>query len=335
MANDEREQTLNQLLYEMDGFNNNEDILVLSATNRKDVLDQALLRPGRFDRIIKVPLPDKYSRVKIIEYYIQNKNTEKGLDITSLAELTDGYSGAQLKNLINEAAIMAAKQGRNIILEKDIFQSFEKSIVGLVKQNNDVSLNTRTRVAIHESGHALLALQFPQYFELQKVSIQATYNGAGGYTIFNEKTEIKEGGLYTKDILKKRLIVTLGGKAAETVYYGKSYVSLGAVEDLKQANRLARRMIGNFGMGNRLEVFFNENSNVDNPFSESSVSGGDKYSEYTKCISDKESYYLVIDAYNEAKRILYENKDKLIIMSDLLLHQTVINKKDIDGMFSM
>ena len=333
MANDEREQTLNQLLYEMDGFNNNEDILVLSATNRKDVLDQALLRPGRFDRIIKVPLPDKYSRVKIIEYYIQNKNTEKGLDITSLAELTDGYSGAQLKNLINEAAIMAAKQRRNIILEKDIFQSFEKSIVGLVKQNNDVSLNTRTRVAIHESGHALLALQFPQYFELQKVSIQATYNGAGGYTIFNEKTEIKEGGLYTKDILKKRLIVTLGGKAAETVYYGKPFVSLGAVEDLKQANRLARRMISNFGMGNQLEVFFNENSNGDNPFLERSLSGGDEYSEYTKCISDKESYYLVIDAYNEAKRIIYENKYKLIIMSDLLLNQTVINKQDIYGLF--
>ena len=334
MANDEREQTLNQLLYEMDGFNDNEDILVLAATNRKDVLDQALLRPGRFDRIIKVPLPDKYSRAKILDYYIQNKNIEKEVDITSLAELTDGYSGAQLKNLINEAAIMAAKQGRNIILEKDIFQSFEKSIVGLIKQNNDVSLNTRTRVAIHESGHALLALEFPQYFELQKVSIQATYNGAGGYTIFNENTEIKEGGLYTKDILKKRLIVTLGGKAAEMIYYGPEFVSLGAVEDLKQANRLAQRMIGNFGMGNQLEVFFNDNINDDNPFLGRSLGAGEKYSEYTKLISDKEALHLVIEAYNEAKRILDENRDKLIIMSDLLLNQTIINKKDIDGLFS-
>ena len=333
MANDEREQTLNQLLYEMDGFNDNEDILVLAATNRKDVLDQALLRPGRFDRIIKVPLPDKYSRGKILDYYIQNKNIEKGLDITSLAELTDGYSGAELKNLINEAAIMAAKQGRTLILEKDIFQSFEKSIVGLIKKNNDVSLNTRQRVAIHESGHALLALNYPLYFELQKVSIQATYNGAGGYTIFNEKTEIKEGGLYTKDLLKKRLIVTLGGKAAENIYYGADFVSLGAVEDLKQANRLAQRMIGNFGMGNELEVFFNDNINDDNPFLGRSLGTGDKYSEYTKLISDKESLQLVTEAYNEAKRILEENRYKLIIMTELLLNQTVINKKDIDAQF--
>ena len=133
MANDEREQTLNQILYEMDGFNNNDDILVLAATNRKDVLDQALLRPGRFDRIIRVPLPDKFSREQILDFYLKSRPVEKSLNIRELAEITDGFSGAQLKNLINEAAIMSAKKNAAMILEIDLMRSFEKSIIGLVK----------------------------------------------------------------------------------------------------------------------------------------------------------------------------------------------------------
>jgi cell division protease FtsH len=336
MANDEREQTLNQLLYEMDGFNNNEDIIVMAATNRRDVLDQALLRPGRFDRIIRVPVPDKDSREKILDYYLKNKNIEKQFDISSIAELTDGFSGAQLKNLINEAAILSAKNNYTTIQEKYIFDSFEKLIVGLIKTNSTFAPNTKLRVAIHDSGHSLLALFFSEYFYFQKASIQPTYNGAGGYTIFSEKPEFKEGGLYTKDMLKKRLIIAMGGKAAESIYYGNEFVSLGAIQDLKQANSLAKRMIGNFGMGNKLEVFFNEDISDDsNPFLGRSLALGDKYSEHTRLIMDREALDLVKEAYNTAKDILEKNKDKLIKFSDYLQNNTIIYNRDINNTFTV
>jgi cell division protease FtsH len=314
----------------MDGFNNNEDIVVMAATNRKDVLDQALLRPGRFDRIIRIPVPDKSSREKILDYYIKDKKTDKPFDISAIAELTDGFSGAQLKNLINEAAILSARNKETTIQEKYIFESFEKLIVGLIRNNANVPDVTKTRVAIHESGHAILSILFNNYFDFQKASIQPTYNGAGGYTIFSEKPEIKEGGLYTKDILKKRLIVTLGGKAAESILYGDDNVSLGAVEDLNQANKLARRMIGNFGMGSKLEVFFNDNiGDETNPFLGRSLGVGDKYSQYTKLIMDKESLQLVNEAYKEAKYILNNYYDKLVEFSELLKNNTIVMKQDI------
>ena len=331
MANDEREQTLNQLLYEMDGFNDNEDIVVMAATNRRDVLDQALLRPGRFDRIIRVPVPDKFSREKILDFYIKNKKTNKQFDIKAIAELTDGFSGAELKNLINEAAILSARNNETMIQEKYIFESFEKSIVGLIRNNADVEPTTKQRVAIHEAGHALLSIIFNKYFEFQKASIQPTYNGAGGYTIFGEKPEIKDGGLYTKDILKKRLIVTLGGKAAESLYYGDDFISLGANEDLRQANKLAQRMIGNFGMGDKLEVFFNDNvGDESNPFLGRSLGIGDKYSQYTKYVMDKESLELVNNAYKDAKQLLKENYIKLVDFSELLINNTVVMKNDVN-----
>lgn len=328
MANDEREQTLNQLLYEMDGFNNNDDIVVMAATNRRDVLDQALLRPGRFDRIIRIPVPDKFSREKILEYYINAKKTDQPFDTDAIAELTEGFSGAQLKNLINEAAILSARNNETFVQEKYIFESFEKSIIGLIRKNVKVPDVTKTRVAIHESGHALLSLIFANYFDFQKASIQPTYNGAGGYTIFTEKPEFKDG-LYTKDLLKKRLIVTLGGKAAESLFYGDDHVSLGANEDLNQANRLARRMIGNFGMGDKLEVFFNDNIGDDtNPFLGRSLGAGEKYSPYTKYVMDKETLQLVNEAYKEAKFLLTTYYDKLIMFSELLKKETTIMKQD-------
>jgi cell division protease FtsH len=334
MANDEREQTLNQLLYEMDGFNNNEDIVIMAATNRKDVLDQALLRPGRFDRIIRVPLPDKQSREKILEFYFNKKNISKIYDISSIAELTDGFSGAQLKNLINEAAIISAKNNYTEVQGKYIFDAFEKSIVGLIKTNATIAPSTKLRVAIHESGHSLLAIKYSEYFDFQKASIQPTYNGAGGYTIFSEKPEIKDGGLYTKDLLKKRLIISMGGKAAEAVYYGNDFVSLGAIQDLKQANNLAKRMIGNFGMGDKLEVFFNEDIGDDtNPFLGRSLALGDKYSENTRLIMDQESLDLVKEAYFTAKNILEANKDKLLEFSELLQNNSVIYSREIKNKF--
>ena len=320
MANDEREQTLNQLLAEMDGFSENDGILVMAATNRKDVLDSALLRPGRFDRIITVPFPDKTSRKAILLVHSKNKILDKFINLDLISELTAGFSGAQLKNLMNEAAIFAARNSRVEIKEIDIYSALDKLTVGLVRKTDTRSDDARRRVAIHETGHALLAASYPEYFELKKVSIQSTYNGAGGYTIFNEYQNITESGLYTKDLLKKRLTVIMGGKAAEYIFYGENHVSLGAIQDLKQANSLAQKMIGNFGMGIDLEVFYNENVDSDrNPFLGRSLGAGDKYSESTKKIMDKESLQLVIDAYETAKEILSTKIQKMNQVIELLI----------------
>ena len=329
MGNDEREQTLNQLLAEMDGFANNDGILVIAATNRKDVLDAALLRPGRFDRIITVALPDKSSRKEIIKVHSKNKNLEENINLDLIAELTAGFSGAQIKNLLNEAAIFAARKGTTIISENDILNSLDKLIVGLVRKIDTRSDEAKRRIAIHETGHALLCSIFDDLFELKKVTIQSTYNGAGGYTLFNEHNNITDSGLYTKNLLKKRLVIAMGGKAAENIYYGNEYISVGAVQDLKQANSLAQRMICNYGMGKDLEAFYNENVESErNPFLGRSLGLGDKYSEKTKEVIDKESIELVNDALDTAKYILSNHREKMdIIIKELLKNNTLYGKE--------
>ena len=333
MGNDEREQTLNQLLAEMDGFNQNDDILIIAATNRKDVLDSALLRPGRFDRLITVPLPDKQSRKDIFKVHTQNKQLSEGIQYELLAELSEGFSGAQIKNLVNEAAILAAREGRQIIVQDDLQNALEKIVVGIAKRTDSRSPHTRYRVAMHEIGHAFLAAYFKQYFELKKVTIQATYNGAGGYTLFNERPEVIDGGLYTKEILKKRLVIAMGGKVAETLQYGENFVSLGAVQDLKSANQLAQSMIGNYGMGDELKVFYNENTEGGrNPFLGRSLGmGGDKYSEKTKEKMDKESLALVKQAYKEAFAILTKYNDTVqVLCKELMAKETMSGSEVVD-----
>ena len=330
MANDEREQTLNQLLAEMDGFADNDGIMVIAATNRKDVLDAALLRPGRFDRIITVPYPDRESRKSILQVHATNKKLDENINLDYIAELTAGFSGAQLKNLLNEAAIYAVRNGGIMITEANIVDALEKLIVGIVKTRDERSPDSLKRVAIHEIGHAFLAAHFKQYFDLKKVTIQSTYNGAGGYTLFNEYLNITESGLYTKDLLTKRLIVTMGGKAAETIYYGNDYVSVGAVQDLKQANSLAKRMIGNYGMGNKLEAFYNENVEDDrNPFLGRSLALGSKYSEKTKDIMDRETLELVTFALNEAKNILMNHQQIVNELVDCLFNNTTLTGSEV------
>jgi cell division protease FtsH len=321
MANDEREQTLNQLLAEMDGFEDNSGILIIAATNRKDVLDAALLRPGRFDRLITVSLPDKTSRKDILLVHAKNKQLAPAINLELVAEITSGFSGAQLKNLLNEAAIYAARKNETVIQENDILQAVDKLIVGLTRKIDTRSEEAKRRVAIHEVGHALICALFQDAYELKKVTIQSTYNGAGGYTLFNEHANITESGLYTKNILKKRLIISMGGKAAENICYGDEYVSVGAVQDLKQANSIAQRMIGNYGMGNRLETFYNEN--VDNDRGRSLVVG-DKYSETTKEIMDKESLELVRYAYVKAKLMICDNRAKFDILVDSLIEKNTL-----------
>jgi len=315
LGNDEREQTLNQLLAEMDGFNENDGILILGATNRRDVLDNALLRPGRFDRIINVPLPDKPARIKILKTYGSKKKLSSDVSYDLLGEFTSGFSGAQIKNLMNEAAINAAREGKSIINQKNFEDAVEKLVVGIIKKDDIRSEETIKRVSIHEIGHTFIAAYFNKYFDLKKVSIQSTFNGAGGYTLFGEKPEIIDGGLYTKDLLKKRLMIAMGGKAAETLYYGHEQVSLGAIQDLKQANTLAQSMIGNYGMGKELMVFYNEDTESGrNPFLGRSLGMGAKYSDKTKEIFDKEALDLVKDAFEEALDLLNANKDTLNVM---------------------
>jgi cell division protease FtsH len=321
-ANDEREQTLNQLLAEMDGFEDNNGILVIAATNRKDILDAALLRPGRFDRIITVALPDKTSRKDILKVHAANKKLAPDINLELVAEITAGFSGAQLKNLLNEAAIYAARKNEVVIQETDILNAADKLIVGLTRKIDTRSDDARRRVAVHEVGHAIICSLFNDAYELKKVTIQSTYNGAGGYTLFNENNDIGESGLYTKNILKKRIIIAMGGKAAENIYYGDEYVSVGAVQDLKQANSIAQRMIGNYGMGNQLETFYNEN--VDTPFVGRSLGALDKYSDKTKEIMDKECMELVRYAYVKAKTLICDNRYKFDVLVDALLDKTTL-----------
>ena len=326
MGNDEREQTLNQLLAEMDGFAQNDGIIVIAATNRRDVLDAALLRPGRFDRIVNVPLPDRESRRSILGVHTQNKTMDTGIQLDFLSDATGGFSGAELKNLVNEAAIYAARAGNVTITQQNMEDALEKSVVGIVKKMDTRSEEAKMRVAIHEIGHAFLAAYFKQYFQLKKVTIQSTYNGAGGYTLFSEYPDVLESGLFTKDLLQKRLVVGLGGKASETVFYGKEQVSLGAVQDLKQANSMARRMIGNYGMGEHLEVFFDENLDSSrNPFLGRSLASGSVYSDQTLESVDKESLRLVNEAYLEAVNILEQNRNSVLLLVNLLINGTTLS----------
>jgi cell division protease FtsH len=330
VGNDEREQTLNQILAEMDGFAQNDNVLIIAATNRRDVLDSALLRPGRFDRIINVPLPDTESRKAILNVHLQNKTIDESVDLEKYAELTAGYSGAELKNLINEAAIFAVRQMKTVISDKNMQDSLEKLTVGIIKQNDTRSEESIMRVAHHEMGHAFLAASFSEYFNLKKISIQSTYNGAGGYTIFGEHSNITESGLYTKDMLKKRIIVALGGKAAEYVFYGDKHISLGASQDLKQANSIAKQMIGTYGMGETLKTFYNENTDSGRtPFLGRSLASSDGvYSEYIKETFDNEVRQIVDEAYKEAVNIIHNNQNKINVLSNIL-----INTKTMDGSF--
>lgn len=335
MANDEREQTLNQLLAEMDGFADNDGILIIAATNRKDVLDSALLRPGRFDRIILVPLPDRESRKEIFKVHSRNKKLSPTINFELISELTNGFSGAQIKNLLNEAAIFASRKGEIVIQEIDLLNALDKLIVGLSKRTDNRTEDSKKRIAIHETGHALLVALYNEYFDLKKVTMQSTYNGAGGYTLFNEYENITDSGLYTKDLLKKRLVIGMGGKAAENIIYGDDFVSVGAVQDLKQTNSLAQRMIGNYGMGSELEVFFNENLDNGAPFLGRSLGSSGKYSEKTKELLDKEALELVNNAYIEAKRLLIENKDKMNIIIDEMMKNYTLYGKDVKRILEM
>ena len=237
-----------------------------------------------------------------------------------LAEMTQGFSGAQIKNLVNEAAIYAARDGRIIISQRDIEAALEKLVIGIIKKTDTRNLDTRRRVAIHELGHAFMAYFFQEYFQLSKVTIQSTYSGAGGYTLFKENPTIE--GLYTKDIFNKRLMIALGGKAAEFIFYGEDFISLGAIQDLKEANGLAKRMISNYGMGNELEVFYDIKQDV------SIMQGNQPYSDNRLQQIDNESLILLDEAYSKTVVLLRKERKNIEKVLDILLKRESLTEKE-------
>ena len=218
-GNEEREQTLNQILTNMDGFEKSDSVIVLAATNRADILDSALTRSGRFDRKVVVGLPDVSGRRKIIDVHLRNKLLEENTDLDEIATLTSGFSGADIENMANEAAILAIRQNKTTINSTNLIDAFEKIVIGLPKLNNNVDKEEDNLVAYHEAGHTLMALLFREFFDVRKVTINANTNGAGGYTLFTPKE--KYNSYPTKKYLLANLIVTMGGRAAEIILYDK------------------------------------------------------------------------------------------------------------------
>lgn len=316
-GSDERDQTLNALLTEMSGFNEKEGIIVMAATNRLDILDSALLRPGRFDRHIEINLPDVLAREKILNLYLKKKPLGD-VNLHELAKKTAYFSGAKLENLVNEAAILACKDNSDKILEGHFDKAFSIVVAGYEKINrNYIRENDRKITAFHEIGHALLNTILLPQDEVSKVSIIPTTKGAGGYTL-----SIPQDNMYqNKDYLNKRIMVLLGGRAAEEIVFGKEYITTGASNDLKVATEMITNMISFYGMGESIGLI--------------SLNGLPQ--EYISAKSSSildESKKTIESLYEESKIILNSHRDALDKLSDLLLEKEVIFKDDISNLLN-
>jgi len=246
-GNDEQEQTLNQILTEMDGFEGNTGVVVLAATNRADMLDPALLRPGRFDRRVPVELPDREGRLAILKVHARSKPLDGSVDLATVAGRTTGMSGASLSNLLNEAAIVTARRDKKEISMSEIEYALDRLTVGMEKTTGMGSEKRAKLVAYHEAGHALVGLLCDGYDEVSKVTIVPRTNGAGGFTLFMPSDEQQDSGMYTRAYLEARLEVALGGRIAEELVFGEGEVTTGASNDLQQVAGLARRMVTQWG----------------------------------------------------------------------------------------
>merc|ERR1712187_409354 len=243
----EREQTLNQILTEMDGFEGNSGVIVLAATNRADVLDAALTRPGRFDRRVPVDLPDLDGRSEILKVHCKGKPLADAVDMKMVAKRTTGFSGASLANLMNEAAIVAARNDKTEISYNEVDYAIDRIQVGMTKETG-TSFPARQRlVAYHEAGHAIMGALTPDYDQVAKVTILPRTNGAGGFTLFAPSEERLSSGMYSKRYLKGQLAVALGGRVVEEMVYGKEEITTGASGDLQQVRNIARRMVAQWG----------------------------------------------------------------------------------------
>ena len=342
-GNDEREQTLNQILTNMDGFTKDTGIIVLGATNRADILDSALTRPGRFDRKVMVGLPDQTGREKIIDVHFKNKRVENSDYLKNIAVLTGGFSGADIANLANEAAILSVRYNETNITDRCLYDAYEKITIGLPVKDDKRSKDVLKLVSYHEIGHALIVGLFREMFDLQKITINSNKNGAGGYTLFTPKDEYNS--FPTKRFMLANMIVAMGGRAAEVIIFGGSWdkknlnynsklvfpdinnldVTTGASNDLKQANSIARKYISLFGLGKNIGLY--DSGDTSQPFlGRQLATDGNKISEYTKQEIDKEIEDLVVYSYEMAVHILMRNKK---VFNELA--ERLVEEKNISG----
>ena len=306
-ANDEREQTINQLLTEMDGFENETEIVVIGATNRIDILDDALLRPGRFDRKIQVSLPDVHGREEILKVHAKDKMLSVDVSLRDLAKQTTGFSGADLANVMNECAIRAVRDGKSGMITPDIVEDVYQRIVVGAKGNRSVSGARKARVAYHEAGHAIIGVLMREYDEVRKVSILPR-GDAGGVTYFQPSTD--DIGMYTKDYLLSQIKVALGGHAAEEIVYGRDHVTTGASSDFQQTFNIAREMVTTYGMSETIGKM-NINPDLISPVTANHI--------------DVEIHDIVENCYTEVKELLNTYRVKLEHLKEILVEEEIVD----------
>jgi cell division protease FtsH len=327
-SHDEREQTLNQILVEMDGFDPNLGVIVLAATNRPDVLDPALLRPGRFDRRIVLDEPDISDREAILNIHAKNKPMAEDVNLRRIAERTPGFSGADLANVVNEAAILAARRNKKRITQEELIESIEKVLLGPERKSHILSENERKITAYHEAGHALVAKTLPHADRVQKVSI-ISRGTAAGYTL---KLPTEDKHMHSRAEFLDDLAVMLGGYAAELSVFGSDNLTTGASSDLRQATRLARKLVTDFGMSERLgpRTYGEKEEMV---FLGREIQHQRDYSEKVAEEIDSEMMILLRGALETAKRVVKERRGKLDQISDTLLAKETIEQEDFEALF--
>jgi cell division protease FtsH len=326
-GNDEREQTLNQLLTEMDGFEGNTGIIIIAATNRPDVLDAALLRPGRFDRQVTVDRPDYSGRLQILGVHARGKTLAKDVDLDKVARRTPGYTGADLANLLNEAAILAARRELTEVSNDEISDAIERIMVGPEKKDAVISERKKWLVAYHEAGHAIVGALMPDYDPVQKISIIPRGN-AGGLTFFTPSEERMESGLYSRAYLQNQMAVALGGRVAEEIVYGEDEVTTGASNDLQQVASTARQMITRFGMSDKLGPVALGRSQG-GMFLGRDIAAERDFSEDTASTIDQEVSDLVDVAYTRATKVLVDNRAVLDELAELLVEQETVDAEEL------
>jgi len=326
-GHDEREQTLNQLLVEMDGFGVNEGIIVLAATNRVDILDPAILRPGRFDRKITVNRPDVAGREEILRVHAKNKPLAEDVDLKKVAQTTAGFTGADLENLLNEASIVAAKENRTYVIQKDIEKAFIKVGLGVEKKSRVISDKEKRITAFHEAGHAILFHVLPDVDPVHMISIIPTGLGAAGYTMpLPEKDEM----FLTKSHMLQDIMVSLGGRIAEEIVFND--ITTGASNDIQKATKTARNMVTRYGMSEKLGVINYENDD-DEVFIGKDLAHAKSHSELISGKIDTEVKDIVDDCYRKAKEIILEHMDVLNKCAELLLEKEKIGREEFEALF--
>jgi len=331
-GNDEREQTLNQLLTEMDGFEGNTGIIVIAATNRPDVLDAALLRPGRFDRQIVVDRPDYAGRLEILRVHARGKTLAKDVDLERIARRTPGFTGADLSNLLNEAAILAARRNLTEISMDEVNDAIDRVLAGPEKKDRVMSEKRKTLVAYHEAGHALVGALMPDYDPVQKISI-IPRGRAGGLTWFTPSEDRMDSGLYSRSYLQNQMAVALGGRIAEEIVFGEEEVTTGASNDLQQVARVARQMITRFGMSDRLgPVALGRQSG--GMFLGRDIASDRDFSDATAAAIDDEVRVLVDEAYRRAKDVLVNNRHILDRLADMLVEKETVDAEELQELLA-